>query len=170
MRNKVSTPLKLVLLSLTLLSTTYSDDLIDQTCKKTPYYELCSNVIHSNPATPSDPKGMVVIMINYALANATDTLKYIGDLINKVSDHELQNKLAFCAGQSYMPVVKYVLHEAVDSINQGDFDLASHYISNAEKNIVACNKKFTGNQSPLSSRNGIMLQLLDISAAILKNL
>ncbi|KAL4397952.1 cell wall / vacuolar inhibitor of fructosidase 1-like [Arachis hypogaea] len=168
MRNKASTTLTLVLLSLTLLSTTYSDDLIDQTCKKTPYYELCSNIIHSNPATPSDPKGMVVIIINYAVANATDTLKYIGDLIKKVSDHELQNKLAFCADQSYIPLVKHVLREAVDSINRGDFDLANYYISYAEKDIDACNKKFTGNQSPLSSRNGIMLQLLDISAAILK--
>ncbi|KAL1334963.1 hypothetical protein HN51_063902 [Arachis hypogaea] len=167
MRNKASTTLTLVLLTLTLLSTTYSDDLIDQTCKKTPYYELCSNIIHSNPATPSDPKGMVVIMINYTIVNATNTLNYIEDLIKKVTDHELEHKLTFCA-ESYIPAIKYVLPQAVGSINRGNFGFANYSISYAEKDIVACNKKFTGNQSPLSSRNGIMLQLLDISAAILK--
>ncbi|KAK7291719.1 hypothetical protein RIF29_07092 [Crotalaria pallida] len=144
-------------------------DLVDQICKKTPFFDLCSNILHSNPLAPkTDPKGIALIMVNNILANATDTLSYIEELIKQNSDQKLEQDLAFCA-ESYIPVVKYILPQAAEAISQGRFGFASYSISDAEKEVDACNKKFPGSsQSPLGDRNNIMQKLVDVASAIVK--
>ncbi|RDX94089.1 Cell wall / vacuolar inhibitor of fructosidase 1, partial [Mucuna pruriens] len=144
-------------------------DLVDQICRKTPFYELCSSILRSNPLAPkSDPKGMALIMVNDILANATDTLSYIEELIKQTSDEQLEQQLAFCA-ESYIPVVKYILPQAADAISQGRFGFASYCILDAQKEVNACDKKFSGStQAPLGDRNNIMQKLVDVAAAIVK--
>lgn len=169
-----SLPLHILLLSCFLLHLTQSftllkdDDLVDQICKKTPFYDLCSTILHANPLSPtSDPKGMALIMVNDLLANASDTLSYIEELIKQTSDKDLEQQLAFCA-ESYIPVVKYIIPQAAEAISQGRFGFASYSIVDAEKEIVACNKKFSGSSSVLGDRNSIMQKLVDVAAAIVK--
>ncbi|OIW20497.1 hypothetical protein TanjilG_13563 [Lupinus angustifolius] len=142
-------------------------DLVDQICKRTPFYDLCSKILHSNPLAPkSDPKGIALIMVNNILANATDTLSYIEELIKHTSDQQLEQDLAFCA-ESYIPVVKYILPQAAEAISQGRFGFASYSIADAEKEVDACNKKFPGStQSPIGDRNSIMQKLVDVASAI----
>lgn len=165
--------LHILLLSCILFTPTHSSDgdgdLVDQICKKTPFYDLCSSILHSNPLAPkSDPKGMALIMVNGILTNATDTLSYIEELIKQTSDEQLEQQLAFCA-ESYIPVVKYILPQAADAINQGRFGFASYCIVDAQKEVNACDKKFSGaSQAPLSDRNDIMQKLVDVAAAIVK--
>ena len=111
---------------------------------------------------------MALIMVNNIQANATDTLNYIEELIKQTSDQQLEQELAFCA-ESYIPVVKYILPQAADAISQDKFGFASYCISDAVKEVDACNKKFSGtNQSPLGDRNSIMQKLVDVAAAIVK--
>ncbi|XP_027333023.1 cell wall / vacuolar inhibitor of fructosidase 1-like [Abrus precatorius] len=165
----------ILLLSCVLFTPTQSsdgsenEDLIDQICKKTPFYDLCSSILHSNPSTPKDdPKGMALIMVNDILANATDTLSYIEELIKQTTDRQLEQQLAFCA-ESYVPIVKYILPQAADAIRQGQFGFASYNIFYAEKEVTSCDKKFSGStQSPISDRNSIMQKLVDVAAAIVK--
>lgn len=175
----LSVPLHTLLVSFLLFTLTHSStlvkdggdggDLVDQICKKTPFYDLCSTILHSNPLTPkTDPKGMALIMVNNILANATDTLNYIEMLIKQTSDQQLEQQLAFCA-ESYIPVVKYILPQAADAINQGRFGFASYCIFDAEKELDACNKKFSGSaKSPLGDRTSIVQQLVDVAEAIVK--
>ncbi|KAK7363449.1 hypothetical protein VNO77_05593 [Canavalia gladiata] len=161
----------LLLLSCILFTPTQSSagDLVDQICRKTPFYDLCSSILHSNPSTPKDdPKGMALIMVKDILANATDTLSYIEELIKQTSDQQLEQQLAFCA-ESYIPVVKYILPQAADAISQGRFGFASYCIFDAQKEVSACDKKFSSsNQSPLGDRNSIVQKLVDVAAAIVK--
>ncbi|XP_047155201.1 cell wall / vacuolar inhibitor of fructosidase 1-like [Vigna umbellata] len=144
-------------------------DLVDQICRKTPFYDLCSSILHSNPMAPkSDPKGMALIMVNNIQENATETLSYIEELIKQTSDEQLEQQLDFCA-ESYIPVVKYILPQAADAISQGRFGFASYCIVDAQKEVNACDKKFSGSsQAPLSDRNDIMQKLVDVAAAIVK--
>ncbi|XP_004508123.1 cell wall / vacuolar inhibitor of fructosidase 1-like [Cicer arietinum] len=170
-------PLHILLVSCFLFQLTQSftlmrdedNDLVDQICKKTPFYDLCSSILNSNPLTPkSDPKGIALIMVNDILANATDTLDYIEELIKETTDKDLEQELAFCA-ESYIPVVKYILPQAADAINQSKFGFASYSIVDAEKEIDACSKKFSSStSSPLGNRNNIMQKLVDVAAAIVK--
>lgn len=107
-------------------------------------------------------------MVNDILANATDTLSYIEELIKQTSDEQLEQQLAFCA-ESYIPVVKYILPQAADAINQGRFGFASYCIVDAQKEVNACDKKFSGStQSPIGDRDDILQKLSDVAAAILK--
>lgn len=107
-------------------------------------------------------------MVNAILANATDTLNYIKKHIKITPDLELEDKLALCA-DSYSPVVMYILPQAADAINQGRFGFASYCIVDAQKEVNACDKKFSGStQAPLSDRNDIMQKLVDVAAAIIK--
>lgn len=146
-------------------------DLIDQICRKTPFYDLCISTLHSTPLAPTtDPKGIALAMVNNILANATDTLNYIEGLIKQTSDQNLEQALAFCA-ESYIPVVKYTLPQAADAISQGRFGFASYCINDAEKQVTNCDKKISGfsqNQSLLGDRNGILQKLVDVAAAIVK--
>ncbi|KAI4335007.1 hypothetical protein L6164_013696 [Bauhinia variegata] len=144
-------------------------DLIDQICQKTPFFDLCSSTLHSNPLSPkTDLKGLALIMVNNILANATDTLNYIEQLIKQTSDQQMEQALAFCA-ESYIPVVKFILPQAADAISQGRFGFASYCIADAEKEIAACDKKFSGGaQPPLSDRNDIVQKLVDVASALIK--
>ncbi|KAG4381392.1 hypothetical protein JHK82_042255 [Glycine max] len=144
-------------------------DLVDQICKKTPFYDLCSSILHSNPPSPKpDLKGVALLMVNNILANATDTLSYIEGLIKQTSDRELEQALAFCA-ELYIPIVKYILPQAADAISQGRFGFASYCISDALKEVSSCDKKFSGAaQAPLGDRNDIVQKLVNVAAAIVK--
>jgi pectinesterase inhibitor-like protein len=146
--------------------------LVDQICKKTPFYDLCSSILNSNPLTPkTDLKTIALVMVKNILSNATDTLNYIEGLIKKTTDREMEQALAFCA-ESYIPVVKYTLPQASDAINQNRFGFASYCVNDAVKEINSCNKKFSGLTilSPLGDRNGIVQKLVDVASAIIKQL
>jgi len=147
------------------------DDLVDDICKKTPNSDLCSSILHSNPqANTTDANGIAAIMVNDILQNATNTLNFIQGLVNQTKDIELQRKFSICA-ETYIPLVKYVLPQAVDSINQKKYGLAAYSMGYVGKEIDSCNKQFSGStSSPLGDRTSILHKLLDIAAAILKQL
>lgn len=149
-----------------------STDIIDQICKKTPFYDLCTSILNSSPPTPKpDLKTIALLMINNILSNATDTLSFIETLIKKTSDREMEQALAFCA-ESYIPVVKYTLPQAAEAITQNRFGFAGYCVSDAVKEVNSCNKKFLGFGvvSPLGDRNGVVQKLVDVASAIIKQL
>ncbi|XP_061350361.1 pectinesterase inhibitor-like [Gastrolobium bilobum] len=153
----------------TLSQSSGDGDLVDQICKRTPFYDLCSTTLHSNPLIPkNDLKGVALLMVKNIVANASETLSYIEGLIKHTSDRELEQALAFCA-ETYIPIVKYTLPQAADAISQGRFVFASYCISDAVKEVNSCDKKFSGStQSPLGDRNGIVQKLVDVASAIIK--
>ncbi|RDX71585.1 Cell wall / vacuolar inhibitor of fructosidase 1, partial [Mucuna pruriens] len=144
-------------------------DLVEQICKKTPFYDLCSSILHSNPSTPKpDLKGVALLMVNNIVANASDTLSYIEGLIKHTSDRDLEQALAFCA-ESYIPLVKYILPQAADAITQGRFAFASYCISVALKEVTTCDKKFSAaTQAPLWDRNDFVQKLVNVAQSIIK--
>ncbi|XP_004486535.1 cell wall / vacuolar inhibitor of fructosidase 1-like [Cicer arietinum] len=165
--------LLLISIPFTSSQTDENNNLIDQICKKTPFYDLCTSILNSNPLTPkTDLKSVALVMVNNILTNASDTLNYIEGLIKKTSDREMEQALAFCA-ESYIPVVKYTLPQAADAITQNRFGFASYCVSDAVKEVNSCNKKFLGSVtllSPLGDRNGIVQKLVDVASAIIKQL
>ncbi|KAL2341641.1 hypothetical protein Fmac_009581 [Flemingia macrophylla] len=133
-------------------------DLTDQICKKTPFYDLCSSILHSNPLSPKpDLKGVALLMVNNILANASDTLSYIEGLIKNTSDRDLEQALAFCA-ESYIPLVKYILPQAADAISQGRFGFAGYCISDVLKEINSdeVTRNYLEPLRPIRDRNNIV--------------
>lgn len=145
-----------------------NEDLIDQTCKQTPHYDLCLSSLQSNPeSSNADVKGLAKIMADILLSSATDALNYMEELIKQAPEPELERSLAFCA-ELYIPVVKYTLPQAIDALTSGQYKFASYGISDAAKEADACEKKFSGGstKSPLSDRNSLVKSLSEVTAAI----
>ncbi|GMJ05427.1 hypothetical protein like AT3G17130 [Hibiscus trionum] len=160
----------LLLLTISLPSIQCDDDLIDQICKKTPFYDLCISTLKSNSNTQnSDTQGLAGVMANILLSNATDTLSYIRAQINEASDPRMERALAYCA-ELYIPVVKYNLPQAIDALSKGQFEFASDGISDAAKQADACEKNFSGPMKleALSERNKLLHSLSDVAVAIVK--
>ncbi|XP_022760716.1 cell wall / vacuolar inhibitor of fructosidase 1 [Durio zibethinus] len=169
MKASVSSPSIFLLLLTISLPSIQCDDLVDQICKKTPFYDLCISTLRSNTnSTDLDVKGLASVVADILLANATDTLNYIQAQINQTSDPQMERALAYCA-ELYIPVVKYNLPQAIDALSKGQFTFASYGISDAAKEADACEKNFSGSlKSPLSDRNKLLHSLSDVAVAIVK--
>ncbi|KAL5541495.1 hypothetical protein UlMin_009205 [Ulmus minor] len=162
-------PITLSLIFLLHLTTTQSsNNLIEETCKKTPHYELCLSSLESNPESKnSDILGLAHIMINNVLANATDALDLIRNLLKQAPDPQEERSLAYCA-ELFIPVVKYSLPQAIEALIGGHFGFASYGVSDAAKETDACKKSFSGsNQSPLIDRVNVLHELIDVAEAII---
>lgn len=154
-----------MLLLSTSLQRVPSADLIDQICKKTPFYDLC--VLSLKPNTGTDVQGLASKMANLVLSNATNTLDYIQGLIKQADDPQLEHALADCA-ELYIPVVKYNLPQAIDALVRGRYGFASYVIADAGKQADACEKGFSGsNNSPLTDRNKLLSNLCGVAVAII---
>ncbi|KAK7412866.1 hypothetical protein VNO78_04569 [Psophocarpus tetragonolobus] len=146
-----------------------NSDFGEEICKNTPFYDLCSSILHANPQSQnSDPKGVALLMVNSILANASDTLSFIEGLIKQTSDRDLEQALAFCA-ESYIPIVKYTLPQAAQAISQARFGFAGYCISDALKQVISCDNKFSrAIQTPLGGRNDFVQKLVSVASAIIK--
>lgn len=157
-------------LLLSLLPIIESDNLIEKTCNKTPYYDLCvSSLQSSSQSSNADVKGLASIMGNVTLSNATNTLNYIHELINKTTDPELERPLTYCA-EVYSPVVNYILPQAMEALENGHYGFAKYGISDAGDEAHACEKKTSGLKLPLNERNKLTQNLCDVAVAIINTL
>ncbi|MBA0733451.1 hypothetical protein Gogos_017469 [Gossypium gossypioides] len=166
--NTHSLKLLLILLTITFPSTQCDDDLVDQICKKTPFYDLCISTLKSN-SNGKDVKGLASVMADTMLSNATDTLSYIRAEINRTPDPKIERALAYCA-ELYIPVVKYNLPQAIDALSKGQFEFAADGISDAAKEADSCEKMISWSQelAALSDRNKLIHSLSDVAVAIVK--
>ncbi|OWM88025.1 cell wall / vacuolar inhibitor of fructosidase 1-like [Punica granatum] len=162
--------LQLILLPVLLLSCPVPNDtsLIEKTCKKTPYHDLCVSSLESNPnSSYADVSGLAEIIIDSALLNATDTLNYTRLLINQMSDPTTERPLDYCA-ELYIPVVKYTLPQGKDAFDKGQYKFALYCLSNAAKQADTCDKMFHDSiVKPLSDRNNIFRELCSVAVAII---
>ncbi|CAN1190394.1 Cell wall / vacuolar inhibitor of fructosidase 1 [Linum perenne] len=174
MRTSAVHPPPLHLLILLLLpSLINSDDLIDQTCKKTPFYDLCAATLHSNSSasSASDIKSLASSATNLVLSNATDTLTYIQLQLKQARDPKLEKALANCA-ELYIPVVKYNLPQAIEAFVRGYYGFTKYALSDASKQADACQKSLAGGggegagAAELSVRNKLVSDLCGVGAAI----
>ncbi|XP_050219991.1 cell wall / vacuolar inhibitor of fructosidase 1-like [Mercurialis annua] len=164
-----STPLLLLLLLLFLLPPLIrTNDMIDKTCKKTPHYDLCISSLRSNAQnSDTDVKGLASVMANITLFNATETLHYLLQLINRNTDAELERQLTYCA-EAYIPIVDYILPQAIDAILNCQFGFAKYGIAYAENEARACEDKISGSvKLDFVEMNRVMQKLCDICVAII---
>ncbi|KAF3456382.1 hypothetical protein FNV43_RR01032 [Rhamnella rubrinervis] len=164
----ISLSILLPLTQSSILPQAEPNNLIANTCKKTPHYDLCVSSLESNPESSSaDLNGLAQIMVNIVLSNTSSTLDYIQGLLKEAPEPQLQRALADCA-ELYIPVVKFSLPQAIEALISGHFGFANYGISDAAKEAAACEKAFSGSiKSPLTDRNSIVRDLADIATAII---
>ncbi|XP_030539895.1 cell wall / vacuolar inhibitor of fructosidase 1-like [Rhodamnia argentea] len=153
------------------LSLEKSVGLIEKTCKKTPYHDLCVSSLRSSPgssnATVHDLAGTI---LNLTLANTTNMLSYIEALIDQTEDPQLERPLDYCA-ELYIPVVEYTLPQAIVAFDKARYRFAGYGVSDAGDQADKCEKEFSKSMaSPLGDRNKLVSELCDVAVAIIKML
>ncbi|CAK7326309.1 unnamed protein product [Dovyalis caffra] len=138
-------------------------ELLDKTCKKTLDYNLCVSSLRSNSQSwDADVQGLAGIMANITLSNATDTLNYIQVKVNQTTDPKLERSLAYCA-EVYIPVVQYILPQAIIALNSGRYGFAKYGISDAADEVDSCKGL---KESPLTDRNQLVQRLCGVTVAM----
>ncbi|KAK4766936.1 hypothetical protein SAY87_023780 [Trapa incisa] len=143
--------------------------LIDQTCKRTPYEDLCISSLTSNPnrSRAAGVKELAGMVLDSVLLNATDTLAFTRLLIDRTIDPEVERPLDYCA-ELYIPVVKFTVPQGRDAFYRGQYKFAEYCLTDAARQADACEKMLPGSAvSPMGDRNRIFQQLCSVAVAII---
>ncbi|MBA0812628.1 hypothetical protein Gohar_026577 [Gossypium harknessii] len=132
-----------LLISLILTSLTNGDaGLIQTTCKTTKYADLCVSILQSDPTSlNSDTKGLALILIRVATANATATSTFLSSqLLTTTNDTTLKTVLKEC---SHMYAFSGdALRASVQDFASESYDYAYMHVMAAADYPNACRNAF----------------------------
>ncbi|KAL7200292.1 hypothetical protein ACSBR1_032256 [Camellia fascicularis] len=125
-------------------------DLIADTCQKIEFPDLCVSTLRSDSrSVTAYVKCLARIMLEVALAKATDTLKQVKNLLSKTSEPVLKECLTICASQ-YESVVEDSIPNAIKNVGL-DNDEAIAYEDITISNASTCEDTFAEGPNPRKS-------------------
>ncbi|XP_077217824.1 pectinesterase inhibitor 28-like [Tasmannia lanceolata] len=145
-------------------------DLIQQTCNKTDYYDLCVSSLESDPRSSNgDLAVFATIFLKLATSNAKGTITQISTLVNGTNDEQLKGRLLSACGPMY-GIVKEYLKGAVLSMESKQYIDVNGWLYSAENQIQNCERSFTRPpplESPIKGRSEVFENLCSIAHVIL---
>ncbi|GKV12389.1 hypothetical protein SLEP1_g23538 [Rubroshorea leprosula] len=146
-------------------------NLIDHTCKQTPYYELCVSTLKSNPkSADADICGLAKIIVTSLDSKASDALDQINDLLQDelTLDPATEQALGVCA-ERYNVILNGDIPQTMAALDTGNYKFAQKGTNDAAVEVSACEKEFTGkSKSPLYELNKEVRRISIVAAAIVK--
>ncbi|MBA0749719.1 hypothetical protein Gogos_003617 [Gossypium gossypioides] len=140
----------------TFFTGSYSDiNLIQTTCKKTPFYDLCVLTLKSDPrSSTADVSGLARIVADSVNAKAIATLNQISALLKSVKDPTLEKALEGCI-VSYNTIIQADIPVAIDAIEKNNPKFAVQSATDAGNEAQACENSFAEkpSNSPIFSGN-----------------
>ncbi|KAK1390374.1 Cell wall vacuolar inhibitor of fructosidase 1 [Heracleum sosnowskyi] len=141
-----------------------TNNLITDTCKKTPNYALCVSTLTSNPrSSTADVGGLGYIVVETVKAKSTAGLKSISELSR--SNPMLKERLSECL-ESY----KNILNDFIPEAEQGPPKFAEDGMNGVAEVTEKCVKNFQGLEAPLSTTNKLVHDLSLVAASIIRTL
>ncbi|KAM7467187.1 hypothetical protein LguiB_014749 [Lonicera macranthoides] len=140
--------------------------LMEQTCKITPYYQLCISTLNSDPKSrTADVSGLGLIIVKTVKSRTIHTI----DLIKKLqrSNPGLRKQLSEC-GNKYNTILIGDIEEAEQGLEFGDPKFAESGMNDAANEADGCEKMFDGSKSPLKEMNKAVYELSLVSVAIIR--
>ncbi|XP_065859708.1 cell wall / vacuolar inhibitor of fructosidase 1-like [Euphorbia lathyris] len=158
-----------IFLILTQFSTVQSNpQTISQTCKQTPYYNLCLNHLTADPrSSTADVKGLALIMVDLLKGKTTRSAQFIKQITGKRP--ELQKLLKECA-RKYDVILTANIPVAIEALEKGDPKFAEGGMNDAAIEVNSCESSFRGTKSPLSSYNKLLHDTSLVASAIARQL
>lgn len=140
-------------------------NLIAQTCKQTPYYDLCVRSLNSDPRSPSaDVRGLALIMVDIVKARSTTTLNLIKQLLRKMP--KLKIPLTDCAAD-YNAILTSSIPQAIEALKKGNAKFAEDGANSARQEAELCEANFHG-KSPITKFSAAVRKSSAIAAAIIR--
>ncbi|GMY27953.1 cell wall / vacuolar inhibitor of fructosidase 1-like [Fagus crenata] len=156
-----------VLETIFLPSTQCDENLIQQTCKQTPYYNLCIYYIKADPrSTNANVAGLGLIMVDVIKAKAIQTLNHIKGLLQRSPNPKVKQALNSCA-RKYNSIIVGDVPQAIEALTKGDPKFAEEGANDAANEANFCEEGFSGN-SPLTVENKLVHYVSTVAAAIAK--
>ncbi|CAI0556296.1 unnamed protein product [Linum tenue] len=146
------------------------NNLIDQTCKKTPYYDLCIQTLVSCPESfHTDLEGLAKITVGAIAHKASAALRRIETILAKKehSKPAVREALNACASR-YRAVVEQDVPETLMSLRTGNYKFASRGTNDAATEAMSCEEDFAAGESPLSDLNVAVHDVSVVAAAIVQ--
>ncbi|KAH7513500.1 cell wall / vacuolar inhibitor of fructosidase 1 [Ziziphus jujuba] len=132
----------LILLPSMQLSAINDGNLIKQTCKNTPYFQVCYNSLSSDPhSSKADAPGLALIAVNKISENATSILHYIKAVYIETRDLAVKTALHGC-NEVYNTVVNILIPEANEELTKGNYKFATDGITNTGREAQKCENYF----------------------------
>ncbi|CAN8320938.1 unnamed protein product [Cochlearia groenlandica] len=141
--------------------------MIEQTCKETPYFNLCVSLLDSDPrGSSADTSGLALILVDKIKGLATKTLNKINGLYEKRP--ELKHALDECS-KRYKTILKADVPEAIEAISKGVPKFGEDGVIDAGVEASVCEQGFKG-KSPLTSLTKSMQDMSSVTRAIVRML
>ncbi|XVE87251.1 hypothetical protein DITRI_Ditri18aG0101500 [Diplodiscus trichospermus] len=144
-------------------------NLIEKTCRQTPFYDLCIWSLKSNPESrDADVKKLAEIMVDSLKTKATETLDLIDELLQDglALDPAMQKALTSCA-ERYNVIIKGDVPEIIEAIKTGNYKFAERGTNDAAVEANSCEMEFP-DKSPLTDMNKLVHDVSVVAASIVK--
>ncbi|KAK9269389.1 hypothetical protein L1049_001162 [Liquidambar formosana] len=142
------------------------DNLIDKTCKQTPFYDLCVATLQNDSRSASaNVSGLGGIMVDAVSVKATELLDHIQELLKRTTDPMVKQSLKECAN-IYHVVRDADVPQAAQAFAYGDYKFAEQAMNDAANEADICQRKFM--RSPLTDWNKNEHDLATVAASIAK--
>ncbi|KAL1212043.1 Cell wall / vacuolar inhibitor of fructosidase 1 [Cardamine amara subsp. amara] len=159
--------IKMVMIMMAMIMGVVMGNIVDQTCKQTPDYNLCVSLLSSDPRSSSaDTAGLALILVDKIKALGTETL---GEINNAYKTKPMLKKpLDECKGK-YTTIVSDV-KVAITALTQRDIKIGEESVVDVGLEAFTCETRFLKGQSPLSSLTQRMRKICDVTSAIIRML
>ncbi|OAY38689.1 hypothetical protein MANES_10G035400v8 [Manihot esculenta] len=150
-------------------------DIIEETCKKTEYYDLCVKTLRSDPrSSNADLKGLTQITLEASLVFGRGAFIKIKKMYNETKDKGLKSCLHVCV-ENYELAVVINLPGAIKLLGRNKFNDVNSYLSAAYDAPETCLDSFseepkTDVPPALAAWNDHFEQLCTIALDMLSNL
>ncbi|KAM3707951.1 hypothetical protein ACB098_02G064400 [Castanea mollissima] len=143
------------------------DNLIEQTCKQTPNYNLCISSLKSDPkSATADVAGLALIMVNVLNTTTTQTLIHINSLLQS-QRNEVKEALLSCVENYKIGVLTADVPVSIEALTKGNPKFADQGTQDAANESNSCEEGFSGN-SPLTVENTNINNVAKVANAIVK--
>ncbi|XP_028756286.1 cell wall / vacuolar inhibitor of fructosidase 1-like [Neltuma alba] len=157
------------IVTISIISPSRCNNLIENTCKQTPRYNLCVQSLKSDPASSdADVRGLALIMVKVMTTKAKGTGYKIKQLLKSGHLEPKQEKaLRYCA-DSYKNVIELYVPGIERALETGNPKFAEEGVVSTGMEAKDCEEEFSGSTSPLTKENNAMRDLAAVAVAIFR--
>ncbi|XP_059295375.1 cell wall / vacuolar inhibitor of fructosidase 2-like [Lycium ferocissimum] len=155
-------------MSLSLI-TFSSGDLIDDICRKSSDFKVCTDSLRTDPKSSSaDEKGLVRILLQQCLAKATSIYNEIVFLLKETKEPVLKQCLEVC--KDNYDGAKDDVAATIKSFDANDFTEAISHASAVESGPIDCEESFTEppvRKSPTKQKSNDLINFVGLTAGLI---
>ncbi|GAB2269214.1 hypothetical protein Dimus_004183 [Dionaea muscipula] len=169
-----SPPLYLIFVALLLSTKIHArDDLIRESCQRTPDPQTCESCLRSDPrCSTADSGGLALIMVDVVKSKFTDSLGYVNQLVKQQQTGSQQQPALLEALRQCASHYKVVLDDNVpvahNAVDEGDPKFGEQAMTDSGIEVDACESGFSDKKlaSPLTEKNKYLQGISSVAAVL----